>query len=241
MNLKYNKAVAFIILFIGFVLRFYCQFIKWTFNGDEINLAKNIIDKSYFQLLHPLDYGQSAPPLFLILQKAVFIDGHPVFSLKILSFILSGLGLFLFFEVVRKSKYSIGYLGALAFMCCSPFVIYNTLTLKQYSFDLTLGIFSILIYHKTSKWRQLIFFIIFCLVSNTASFFCVGILIWKIIKQCRFPLIFERKLVYSYLPYLLAPLPYVVFFVWFMNQDGASQLQSYMMQYWQNSFLPFKR
>tara|TARA_R110002020_G_scaffold293535_4_gene509074 strand:- start:30195 stop:31643 length:1449 start_codon:yes stop_codon:yes gene_type:complete len=238
MNLKYSKAVAFIILFIGLVLRLYCQFINWTFNGDEINLARNIINRSYDQLLYPLDYGQSAPPLFLILQKAVFIDGHPEFSLKILNFILSALGLFLFFEVVRRCKYSIGYLSALAFMCCSPFVIYNTLTLKQYSFDLTLGIFSILLFTKTNKWKQLIFFIIFCLVSNVASFFCAGILIWKIIKQCRFPLIFETKLVYSYLPYLTAPIPYVIFFVWFINQEGASQLQSYMMQYWQNSFLP---
>ncbi|WP_278020607.1 hypothetical protein [Flavobacterium ginsengisoli] len=37
---------------------------------------------------------------------------------------------------------------------------------------------------------------------------------------------------------ILVPIPYVVYFLWFMKQKGAAELKSYMVQYWSDTFIP---
>jgi hypothetical protein len=37
---------------------------------------------------------------------------------------------------------------------------------------------------------------------------------------------------------IIAPLPYIIYFIWFMNQKGAIELKSYMTHYWSNTFIP---
>ena len=68
---KFKKYFPLLLIAIGIGLRFYFQFMTPCFNDDEIMLGNNIKYRSLFQLLYPLDEFQSAPPLYLFLQKII--------------------------------------------------------------------------------------------------------------------------------------------------------------------------
>ncbi len=85
------RKIFLILLLSGIILRFFTQFIFPIFNGDEISLGNNIKHSSFIELLYPLKYGQSSPPLFLLIQKLIVTISplHFWINVKILSFISS--------------------------------------------------------------------------------------------------------------------------------------------------------
>lgn len=233
---------AYIVILIGIWLRFYFQFIEWSFNGDEVNLGYDIITHSYREIFYPFESRQSAPPLFLLLEKLFSEIAQPYISLKILSFLASCTSLFLFNRILKKSFSPGVHLVLIALFCFNPFIISNSLTLKQYTLDLMLGLIAVN-YFLTVKnpFRTFMFFAIFCLASNVGLFFCASYSVFYFIKNS-LDSVNERWLSYlnikKILPYLLAPVPYLLFFAWFMNQPGAEEMKNYMVAYWEGSFMP---
>jgi len=70
---------------------------------DEARLALNIIDKSYTQLLQPLDMNQIAPILFLWIEKTLLnFLGNSERSFRLFPLICSILSLPLFFATAKK-------------------------------------------------------------------------------------------------------------------------------------------
>lgn len=70
---------------------------------DEINLSRNIVEKSYIDLFLPLDYGQFAPPLYSCTVKLFTqIFGIHEFSLRLFPFLLGLASLILFYKIVLK-------------------------------------------------------------------------------------------------------------------------------------------
>ena len=100
------KKTYLLLLICGIVLRFTTQFIYPIFNVDEISLGNNIKHSSFIELLYPLKYGQSSPPLFLWLQKTIISISPFSFwiNIKILSFVSSILGISLFYVFIKKKK-----------------------------------------------------------------------------------------------------------------------------------------
>lgn len=236
MQAKSSSLIAWIFIFCGIAIRYYLQFLSWSFNVDEINLGINIVQKSFYELLFPLDRGQSAPPLFLILEKVFFYLGKPEFSLKVLPFISSCLSLFLFYNIIKYKKQSL-YLIALGFLCFSPFIISNSLTLKQYSLDLSLLLLGFILTYKKSNLKTLLFFsIFFCLTSNIGSFFCISAILITSLRK------YQQKCkeidVKKILALAAGPLLYSVYFLFFINQEGSEQLRDYMQTYWAEAFIP---
>lgn len=236
MNTKLYFLIAWIFILFGIAIRFYFQFISWTFNGDEINLGINIIEKSFRELLLPLERGQSAPPLFLLLMKFFSLFGKPELTLKILTFITSSLTLPLFYKIIKRKKEKI-YLLALGLLCFSPFVITNSLTLKHYSFDLFFIVLGfIIINYKRSSYTLIIFSILFCLCSNIGPFFCLSSII-LILNQANFSR-FNRFHLRSILFLAVGPIVYFIYFIYFINQEGADELRAFMQDYWEEAFAP---
>lgn len=236
------KKIYLLLLFSGIILRFILQFIYPTFNVDEISLGNNIKYSNFIELLYPLKYGQSSPPLYLWLQKTI-ITILPLnfwINIKILSFISSILGIILFYLLIQKNDYKISFLLLFTIFLFNPFNIGNSLTVKQYTFDLT-GIIFMLVYFK-SRWfnrYNWVFFIVWSLMSNIGLFACAGYLIYDFRNQ-KTGMKFKDIIVYIKKNTLtfFAPLPYVFYFIWFMKQKGATELREYMVNYWSGSFIP---
>jgi len=225
---------------VGILLRFYYQFIDWSFNGDEINLGLDILDSNFQNLLQPFKSKQSAPPLFLIVEKVLLFFSRPYISLKILSFIFSCGSLILFSRLLKNNFKGILCYLLLAAFCFSPFIIGNSLKLKQYSADLFFGLIAINFFlKKKHSLLTFIFFCLFCLISNVGSFFCAAFSIYFVLKNFlntqKLYFISTLKII---APFILAPIPYIIYFIYFMAQPGAGNTKAYMTNYWQDSFLP---
>lgn len=235
------KKTYLLLLFSGIILRFSIQFIYPTFNGDEIALGNNIKYSNFIELLYPLKFNQSAPPLFLWLQKLIITISPLNFwiNIKILSFISSSLGLLLFYIFIKKNNYKTVLLVSYIILIFNPFTIYNSLTVKQYTIDL-LGILFLLVYFQSRRFQQYnwIFFLAWCLMSNIGAFACTGYLFYLFFNQkteLKLNSLFEfiKKNTLT----ICSPLPYVVYFIWFMKQKGAAELKNFMTVYWEESFV----
>jgi len=236
------RKIFLILLFSGIILRFFTQFIFPVFNGDEISLGNNIKHSSFIELLYPLKYGQSSPPLFLLIQKLIVTISplHFWINVKILSFISSTLGIIFFYIFIKRNNYKFIFLLPFIILLFNPFNISNSLTLKQYTIDLT-GIIILVTYFKTIWFKKYnwIFFMIWCLMSNIGLFACAAYIIFMFIdSNIKMNLseayIFFKKKLLSF----TAPVPYIIYFIWFMKQDGTQELKEFMLLFWHNSFIP---
>lgn len=237
------KRIFLLLLLSGIIIRFIFQFIYPTFDVDEISLGNNIKHLSFIELLYPLKFRQSSPPLFLWIEKSI-VSLFPFnfwINIKILSFISSCLGIFLFYIFIKKNKYNTIFLLLFTILLFNPFNIYNSLTVKQYTIDLT-GILFILVYFKSVGFKKYswLVFLIWSLMSNIGLFSCFGYLFYLFLnienkKNINNIIEFAKK---KYL-LLLATLPYLIYFLWFMKQKGAVELKEYMTTYWSDSFIPF--
>lgn len=240
----FNKSLVIlssIIIILGIVIRFYYQFIEWSFNGDEVNLGLDILNHNYKDLFDPFQSRQSAPPLFLLIEKLSSEIAKPFISLKIISFLASCASIFLFNKIIKNSFSTSIQLILLALFCFNPFVFSTSLTLKQYSLDLLMGLIAVNYFFSNKEYfRTFIFFCVFCLISNVGLFFSASFVIFHLIKiiWVKREKLFNWKFAKRISSFLLAPIPYLLFFIWFLNQAGASNMKNYMVNYWSGSFMP---
>lgn len=237
-----RKHIFLVLFFIGFLLRSFLQFFNPSFNVDEISLGNNIKNSNFIELLHPLKYGQSSPPLYLWIQKIIITISPLDFwiNIKILSFISSVIGIALFYVFVKKNNYNLVFLLVYGILLFNPFIVYNSLTVKQYTIDLT-GVIFLLVYFKSNWFYRYnwFFFLFWGLMSNIGLFACAGFLLYNFIDSNSYVsiksgLLYLKKSIYT----LLAPLPYIFYFIWYMEQKGASEMRLFMVRYWNDSFIP---
>lgn len=237
------KRVLIFLLVAGVILRILFHFIYPAFNIDEIDLGNNIKRFSFIELLYPFENYQSAPPLYLWLQKLILVSLPFSFwiEIKILSFIASIVGIYLFFLLlIKENKINIITVLLFSIFLFNPFILYNSLTVKQYGIDLV-GILLLLNFYDKPIFKKYswIFFMFWCLISNIGLFGCAGFLIFSYFNsygKIKFRDLFE--FVKSNLLNFMAPLPYVAFFIWYMQQEGALELKNFMVTYWSDSFIP---
>ena len=219
------KKILFIIMILGIALRFTLQFVFPSFNVDEISLASNFY-KTYYQLLFPLDNLQSSPPLYLWTQKTIisFFPFSFWVNVKILSFISSSLGLYFFYRLILKSDIYLAIFMMVLFTF-NPYIIYNSLTVKQYTIDL-LGILILLNFYKDYYFLKFnaIFFCIWSLFSNLGLFGVAGFLVFQyfiLFDKINFSniILFTKKNIFTF----ISTLPYMIYFSWFMNQKGSAE------------------
>jgi hypothetical protein len=81
-------------------IRYYLCFPLWD---DESFLCVNLIDRGYADLLHPLDYHQVAPILFLWSERTIVkLLGFSEYSLRLIPFACSIASLFVFRKVAER-------------------------------------------------------------------------------------------------------------------------------------------
>ena len=174
---------VFLIIF-GIVVRLIQYLNNRSLWFDEVNLALNIINRSYSELLNMLDYKQAAPPGFLWLEKLVTqLLGNNEYALRLFPFISGIVSLFAFYLLVQRFSSTVAAPIAIALFATSRYTIYYTTELKQYSSDVMIALLLSLLLiplgrkilnYKESLKLSLIGVICIC-ISHPAVFVLAGI------------------------------------------------------------------
>ena len=101
---KKNLAgLAYCIIAAGIIIRLVVYLQNRDLFIDEANLARNIYERGFLELLRPLDYEQYAPPIFLfILKISTLTFGYSEYAYRIYP-LLAGMGtLFVSFSILRE-------------------------------------------------------------------------------------------------------------------------------------------
>ncbi len=150
-----------ILVVVGVLLRLLVFFDNRSMWTDEAQLALNLCDRSFSDLLFRLDYCQAAPPGFLLIEKVMLqCFGDSEYTLRAMP-LLAGILSLLFFRVLaqrvlfpRAVPLAVGL-----FAVSEPLLRYSS-ELKPYSFDVLLSLIIWLagndILHNSTRKRGLI-------------------------------------------------------------------------------------
>lgn len=143
------------VLALGIFLRLYHYFDNRSLWIDEIYLSTSILKYNYIQLAtESLDYQQKAPIGFLWLVKlCVLFFGDGEKALRLIP-LLSGLASLVFFlPVARTFLKPLGAVLAMAILAFAPPIVYHTVEIKQYSFELFTTVLVLYLYTRyQGKW-----------------------------------------------------------------------------------------
>ena len=144
---NWNEIAIATAVAIGVVLRIRQYLAGRSLWLDEAMLALNILDRSYEDLLKPLDYAQGAPSGFLLVEKAVtnFI-GQGEYALRLFP-LLSGLLALIIFPFVARRYLSprSALWGMILFSFANPLIYYAS-EVKQYSVDVLTTVLCLVIF-----------------------------------------------------------------------------------------------
>lgn len=108
---------------------------------DEAFLGLNLISRSTSELVTSLDYAQSAPPGFLLAEKAaIALLGDGEWALRLVPFLSSLAGLLLFALVARRLLRPGGALLAAALFALNEPLLFQSAETKPYSLDVAVAL-----------------------------------------------------------------------------------------------------
>lgn len=125
----------------GVLVRSVQYFSNRSLWDDEVNLALNIVNRSYGQLLQPLDYNQAAPPGFLWVEKlAIQTLGNHEYALRLFPFMAGLMSLVLFHKFAARYLTKLAAAIAIFLFASLPYLVYYATELKQYSSDVMVAL-----------------------------------------------------------------------------------------------------
>ena len=158
---KYCDYLTWCLVFLGILVRLVQYLSNRSLWGDEVNLALNIIDRSYLELTQTLDYNQAAPLGFLWLEKlATQVFGNSEYALRLLPFVASIVSLGVFYCLTRLYSSPGGGVIAIALFVGGRYLLYFATELKPYSSDVAIALilFWLLsrVHHQMLKVKEII-------------------------------------------------------------------------------------
>lgn len=152
---------------------------------DEAMLAFNIVNRSFRELLQPLDYNQGAPLGFLFIEKAsISLLGNNEYVLRLFPLFAGIILIILFYRLTSYLFAPLGVLLAITLLIVNERLIYYSSEVKQYSSDLAIVVLLFLLtipltqFGEVKLMRYLLWGSLagFCLwISHPAFFALVGI------------------------------------------------------------------
>ncbi|MGB3340565.1 MAG: glycosyltransferase family 39 protein [bacterium] len=237
-----QKRISFLIILVGIILRLAQYIFNRSLTEGEAALALNIIQRSYAQLLKPLDYVQAAPVGFLLLQKFVSnLFGTNEYALRLFP-LIAGIGaLFLFYEIAKKTLSKQSLIIGLILFAVGDHLIYFTSEVKQYSSDVLVALLliwlAIFVFNKKFDTRYVLLFGFIgglCLWFSHPALFVLGA---GLVTMYLYVL---RKRSYSKIPTLVFATifglgSFIINYIVTLNDLSQSET---LMTFWQNSFMP---
>ena len=151
------------IILAGAVLRIAQYIYNRSLTEGEAALALNIVQRSYEQLLKPLDYVQAAPVGFLLVQKFLSdLFGTNEYALRLLP-LIAGIGaLFLFYSIAKKTIDRQSIITGLVLFAVGDHLVYFASEVKQYSSDVFIALLLIwsviLVFNKRFNIKYILLF-----------------------------------------------------------------------------------
>jgi hypothetical protein len=128
--------MAFFVLF-GLALRIFRYALRLPLVSDEAFLGINILDRSYRQLLAPLEYIQVAPLGFIWAERAIHqLLGMSEYAMRLLSTFAGVAALILFAFWVRRILSPLAATIAVGVLAVSDLAVRLSVELKPYGIDL---------------------------------------------------------------------------------------------------------
>lgn len=205
---------------------------------DEAMLSVNVIERSFSGLLKPLEYGQVAPILFLLIEKAfTLVLGKSEFGLRFFPLLCSIASLPLFYYLVLSltSNKHIALVALCLFGFTSRFVYFSS-EVKQYAIDLfvLLAIYTAVFINNNwlNKHRDVILSVAGALavfLSNIAviPLFITGV--WMIYQS------FREKKIHRLTPLVVWGVCFGINYFLFIYNHPYRQA---MLAFWQSAFMP---
>ncbi|MEI6290342.1 MAG: glycosyltransferase family 39 protein, partial [Chloroflexota bacterium] len=241
-NISVFSAAVFLLICIGWVLRFRQYFQDNSLWLDEAMLALNIIQRDMFSLLQPLDYNQGAPPAFLwAVKTAVQVFGNNEYSLRLIPLLSGCLVLFFIWSLSRKVTAKQGALFAVLMAAFGHSLIFFSVQVKQYSVDaavtLFLYIFGLKLIAQDINKKQLMMLALAGIaavwISHTVIFTLPALALVLIFSHWRAG---GWKGIRQFMPVLAAWL--VNFICLYFLLYSSLNANQYLMDYWREYFLP---
>ncbi|MGA9379700.1 MAG: glycosyltransferase family 39 protein [Phormidium sp.] len=136
--LKYS---ALLIIIFGILIRVAQYLSNRALWGDEASLALNIVNRSYLELLQPLDRNQAAPPGFLWSEKLFTqLLGNNEYSLRLFPLISGIVSLIAVYKLGKWAGSAIALPMALILFACLRYTLYYATEVKQYSSDVMISL-----------------------------------------------------------------------------------------------------
>ena len=239
---KTLRNFLFVVIFFGVLASFVNAANNRSMWGDEVALALNIVDRSYLELLQPLDYAQVAPIGFLLLTKTfTLIFGNFDWVLRIIPFLSYLLSIPLCFLVSKHLLHSrtIAFLTT-AFFSTNTYIIYYSWEAKQYSLDILIALISLYntLYFQRTKEKSAL--IIYCIMGVFAVWFshsAIIILFTVGIYTLYIHFIVKRKRQFiSLIPIFFWIFSFFIYYFSFIYNHPSKKI---MNAFWQNYFLPY--
>lgn len=134
----FEKPTTRLIIITGVLISVFQLIFNRSLWLDEAYLSLNIILKSYFELLKPLDFQQVAPILFLQIEKLLSqLIPHSEYGLRLFPVMCFILSLVLFYRILKLiNQNDRMVIFSLSLFVFNPKMIYYSSEVKQYMTDL---------------------------------------------------------------------------------------------------------
>lgn len=242
---KFFHYLSLLAILFGIALRCVQYLSNRSLWGDEASLALNIVDRSYLELLQPLDYNQAAPPGFLWIEKlAVQLFGNNEYALRLFPLIAGIVSLFALYELGKKSLSLMAVPIAIILFATLKEPLYYATEVKQYSSDvmvaLLIALLLIPLQNQILTKGKIVLIgslgILAIWLSHPAIFVLAGIEISNCILT---PAIKRKEILFNRIPlYLIWLIGFVsLYFLTFVNATKNQTLQnSWKPEYPQSIF-----
>lgn len=237
LNVIFEKTVKIFVL-IGVIIAAFSLIYNRSLWLDEAMLARNIVDKSFFQLLLPLDWNQVAPIGFLLVNKSLAgVFGYHDWVFRIFPFLTYLISLPVFYNLVKKiTTNNNKALLALLIFSLNHNILYYSNEFKQYSSDILIALllFSTFYSFYKNDFQNYLKFAFIGAVSIWFSNITI-LLLFPMAILIFYKNYYVRKSKSVLILYAIWITSFLIYYFLFIYNHPT---KDYMLNYWRMSFLP---
>ena len=231
------------LVLLGLALRCYHYLRVPSLWHDEAALAMNVLGKDFGELLGPLLWHEAAPPLFLWVERGVFLTlGDGILALRLVPFLASCAALLLMVPVARSLLPRPAVPWAVFLFACSEQLAWHACEAKPYALDVLVAVLLLAVYcagkDRPVSWRLIAYTLLAPLLvflSYPACFLYGGVL------AASLPAVWRRGRLSALADYVLLCMTLVLAFGLLVAGPAQAQRDGAIMSCWLSFFPDWSR